>query len=245
MKCDKCSFMNDPDARFCNQCGTALNMVCPQCKNNNAPGSKFCKSCGYSFEQSSDSNVDVRPILKNGTTGKKICPACHTINESTSQFCFKCGIALPQEVSPHTHIVGNPAGFWIRLVAFYIDNLILSIGLFLALLLFKDMKPGEIWGSIFGDKVNWGIQILGIAIYPVYYTFTIGKWGQTVGKYLLGLKVTRVDGSKLTYWRSFARYCSWYLSLLILGIGFIMIALTSQKRGLHDFMCNTRVLKRI
>ena len=109
-------------------------------------------------------------------------------------------------------------------------------------MLFSGMKAGEIRAS-FSNKEE--IQILLTAVDVVYYTFTIGKWGQTVGMVLFGLKVTRVDGSKLTYWRSFARKCSMYLSALILWIGFVMIALTSQKRGLHDFMCDTRVLKRI
>jgi uncharacterized RDD family membrane protein YckC len=81
-----------------------------------------------------------------------------------------------------------------------------------------------------------------VGIEVAYWTLTIGTWGKTLGKAMLHLKVTRVDGSKLTYARSFARYWAYYISWLTLGLGFIAIALSSKKRGFHDFICDTKVL---
>jgi len=58
-----------------------------------------------------------------------------------------------------------------------------------------------------------------------------------------GLKVVRTDGSRVSYGRSFLRYLAYYPSWLTLGIGFIVVALTRDKRGIHDFVCDTRVIK--
>ena len=46
MKCRKCQFENPAGAKFCNECGSKLELVCPQCHNGNPPGSKFCNECG-------------------------------------------------------------------------------------------------------------------------------------------------------------------------------------------------------
>ncbi len=45
MRCSKCGTDNAEDARFCNQCATALNKRCPKCGGENAPQAKFCSQC--------------------------------------------------------------------------------------------------------------------------------------------------------------------------------------------------------
>src|SRR5216684_5498390 len=45
MRCSKCGTDNAEDARFCNQCATALNKRCPKCGGGNAPQAKFCSQC--------------------------------------------------------------------------------------------------------------------------------------------------------------------------------------------------------
>ena len=47
MKCPKCQFANPEGARFCNECGSPLEMTCPECGKANPPGSKFCNGCGH------------------------------------------------------------------------------------------------------------------------------------------------------------------------------------------------------
>jgi len=46
MKCLKCGYVNDNDAEFCENCGSALAQVCPNCNNPLKPGASFCKKCG-------------------------------------------------------------------------------------------------------------------------------------------------------------------------------------------------------
>ncbi len=46
MQCPQCQAPNPADARFCNKCGSKLEIVCPQCSKSNPPGSNFCNGCG-------------------------------------------------------------------------------------------------------------------------------------------------------------------------------------------------------
>jgi uncharacterized RDD family membrane protein YckC len=43
--------------------------------------------------------------------------------------------------------------------------------------------------------------------------------------------------------RAFGRYFAKILSAIILGIGYIMVGFDSEKRGLHDMICDTRVIR--
>jgi class 3 adenylate cyclase/tetratricopeptide (TPR) repeat protein len=54
MKCPKCQFENQEDARFCNKCGSKLEIGCPECGVTNLPGSSFCKGCGHKLVPSSE-----------------------------------------------------------------------------------------------------------------------------------------------------------------------------------------------
>ena len=78
----------------------------------------------------------------------------------------------------------------------------------------------------------------------LYFTIPIAIWSTTAGKRALGLYVVRTDGSKLGIGRAIARFFAYSLSALTLGIGFLMIAFRQDKRGLHDLVCDTVVIKR-
>ncbi len=58
------------------------------------------------------------------------------------------------------------------------------------------------------------------------------------------VKVIRTDGSEIGYGRAFLREVPGkFLSGLILGIGYLMIAFDAQKQGLHDKIADTYVIK--
>jgi len=52
MKCPKCQFDNPGDAKFCNECGSNLELVCTQCGKTNPASSKFCNACGHNLNGS-------------------------------------------------------------------------------------------------------------------------------------------------------------------------------------------------
>jgi uncharacterized RDD family membrane protein YckC len=69
------------------------------------------------------------------------------------------------------------------------------------------------------------------------------KLQATVGKLAVGLVVTDNAGERISFLRATGRYFAKILSGLILFIGFIMVAFTSRKRGLHDMIAGTLVYK--
>jgi ribosomal protein L40E len=50
--CHKCNAENDPQAKFCGNCGAALRKMrpCPSCSELNDPDAKFCDNCGVSLQ---------------------------------------------------------------------------------------------------------------------------------------------------------------------------------------------------
>jgi uncharacterized RDD family membrane protein YckC len=63
----------------------------------------------------------------------------------------------------------------------------------------------------------------------------------TLGKLTVRLKVTDLEGRRLSFARATRRYFSKYLSAISLGVGYLMVAFDSEKQGLHDRVAGTRV----
>lgn len=193
----------------------------------------------------------------------KICTGCRTPNLSNSQYCYKCGLKLPGQATIPGEMTGvNPAGFWLRFASFIIDNIFIAIGtlviysIVFAILfsIFPDLADKYTLTEYTWDAVltaseipmtllDWFAYLGGTVIDIAYWTVAIGWKGRTVGKLMLGMKVVRPDGSRVGYLRAFARYWGYVLCYLTLGFGFLAIAWNKQKRGLHDLVCDTMVIK--
>lgn len=78
------------------------------------------------------------------------------------------------------------------------------------------------------------------AVYNVLFVLT--RWQATPGKRFCGLKVVDCSGARIGFVRSLVRHAASGLSLLPLGLGFIMIAWTKQHAALHDKIAATRVV---
>jgi uncharacterized RDD family membrane protein YckC len=76
-----------------------------------------------------------------------------------------------------------------------------------------------------------------------YEIFFLGKYGATPGKMACKIRVVTGEGDSITYGRAAGRAFAERLSGLICYIGYLMVAFdSSQKRALHDRICNTRVI---
>ena len=145
------------------------------------------------------------------------------------------------------------AGFWIRVAASIVDSLILFIPINgVNYLVFKLLNPGmSYWdtftGSGFEDFSSWLTyetirMIFGLMIGIFYYGFLTSKFGGTGGKLLFGLHVVGEDDEFISFARAIGRYFSYILSGFFF-VGYIMVAFTKKKQGLHDLICNTYVIK--
>jgi uncharacterized RDD family membrane protein YckC len=132
--------------------------------------------------------------------------------------------------------VGRPAGFWIRVVAYIIDGVIVGIVNFI-LTFVVTLAAG---GSINGAPATL-LQLIGTLIWVAYFSYFWSSRGQSVGMMATNLRVTRSDGSPLTLGRAIGRAFALILSFAIIFIGVIMVAFTERKRGLHDMIADTVV----
>ncbi|MCI5227953.1 MAG: RDD family protein [Candidatus Electrothrix sp. AX2] len=89
------------------------------------------------------------------------------------------------------------------------------------------------------------VQVLSFVLPWLYSAFTESSvWQATLGKKALGIQVTDNDGDQISFWRATGRHWSKIISGIILCIGFIMVAFTKRKQGLHDMIAGTLVVKK-
>jgi uncharacterized RDD family membrane protein YckC len=132
------------------------------------------------------------------------------------------------------------AGFWIRVVAYIIDIIPLAIiGVLLALLSGEALVDPDPSAPLFTFTDFAGL-IIGIAY---FVGFESSAFQATPGKMALGLIVVDTDGRRISPMRALGRYFAKILSGVIMLIGYIMIAFTDRKQGLHDMIAGTLVVK--
>ena len=73
--------------------------------------------------------------------------------------------------------------------------------------------------------------------------YLINYWFRPVGKMAVGLRVVTEQGQRLSFANATGRYFAKFISAILLFIGFIMVAFTDRKRGLHDMIASTLVVK--
>ena len=235
MQCPQCGLEPIIGAVFCGNCGSRLQLRCENCDTTNPSNSNFCYSCGKRLDSGQNLGRlearDTRPV-----TLAVECPRCHAANEPGSVYCFSCG--LPLEGTPaasRSSSIGEPAGFWIRLGAYLLDAIIL--------ITFDVILTALLQADFFSDE--FGIfDLLSFLSSALYFTLSVGIWGTTLGKRAFRLYVIRMDDSKVGIGRAFARYLSYFVSAFAFGIGFLAIAFRRDKRGLHDLICDTQVVRR-
>lgn len=150
-------------------------------------------------------------------------------------FCTNCGneisdlaVACPQCGQPTGTRVGTTgeyADFWTRFGGWLIDVLILIIPSFVL-------------------NVSIFPFVGGLLIDFLYHWLLIAYWdGQTIGKRVVGVRVTRPDGSPVDPALAAGRAAMRIVSGFALGLGFLWAAWDPERRTWHDSVADTRVFK--
>lgn len=137
------------------------------------------------------------------------------------------------------------AGFWKRAIAYLIDAILLTF--VLVLLGFVFAMFGVVDFNDEGQMTRNGnlMDLLSILVSWGYFALMESSNKQaTFGKMALGIQVTDYASQRISLVRATVRFFSKYLSAILLMIGFIMIAFTSRKQGLHDFIASTLVVNK-
>jgi uncharacterized RDD family membrane protein YckC len=133
------------------------------------------------------------------------------------------------------------AGFWIRLFAAVIDVLLL-FGLLNAVSTITSLIVVTA-GTAVAAESAWILQGLGPLLFllgalPFYFIyFPSSVWQATPGKWICGLHIVRTDGSFVEMMYDSKRPSASAPVTRLLLIGFLLIAVTREKKGLHDIIC--------
>jgi len=144
----------------------------------------------------------------------------------------------------------RPAGFFSRLEAFVIDLIILSIlefvsSTFLRSIIeffrfaklaayLRDLLDIPTYNLVTGAVIT---TLLGIAYFTFFWTLV----GFTPGKALLGLKIMRRNGARISFGRSLVRFFAYWISAIPLFLGFLWILWDPKRQGWHDKIVDTQV----
>lgn len=207
-----------------------------------------CPSCGQSFPFDKPP-VEDQPPLENVppvTPPQEVlvtCTACN-LRQKTADRCRNCGLTLVAHALPYGANVQQYAGFWLRVVASLLDSVVVFI-----LQLVCGMVLGAS-GALLGGLGNDGssmavlIWLFTTVLSLAYYVIFTGSCGQTLGKMALRIKVIRKDGGDLGYGGAALRETiGKFISGIILGIGYLMVAFDERKQGLHDKIAGSYVIK--
>jgi len=157
--------------------------------------------------------------------------------------CANCKIAYAQKLREGVASTATfaYAGFWIRFVASLLDGVILFVAGMVVQLPFARLFQSRRIDLVL--MAMGAVYLIDIAIAATYEGVFISRFGATPGKMALELKVVRPDGGPISLGRAVGRYFAKMVSAMILMIGYIMAGFDSQKRALHDMICDTRVIR--
>lgn len=207
----------------------------------------FCSQCGHGVDASATA-----------------CPAC---GKPTGVTPAAPAVTPPRSIPPPQFGVlpqfrVSYAGFWLRFLAWMVDEaLLVGIGFVLLGRLVSLLRMGSaIDGSLNlepMDNMNDWYAALGLAATVLFALFFIvvswlyhalmesSAWQGTIGKRALGIVVTDLNGARVNFGRATGRFFSRLVSLMIpLGIGYLLAGFTAQKQALHDLMSSCLVLRR-
>ncbi|MHB1272277.1 MAG: RDD family protein [Rhodanobacter sp.] len=163
---------------------------------------------------------------------------------------------LPQTT---TVALEDYAGFWKRVAAYILDAIVLYFPSLLiqkmtggtaaeaALQKAQLASPGDPHAMLaaFGQYYATMMPAMLTITFLTWMYFAVSEssaWQATIGKLALGIRVTDLHGARISFPRALGRYPAKYLSAIIFGIGFLMVAWTRRKQGLHDMIAGTLVL---
>lgn len=138
-------------------------------------------------------------------------------------------------------------GFWLRVLAYVIDAIVLNVAFFaIGKIVGIDMMPIDPTKlDAAEDLPNMGrFELIALVVTWLYFALMESSpRGATVGKMALGLRVVDDQGNRISFARATGRFLAKFVSGIILLIGYLMVAFTERKRGLHDMMAGTLVIK--
>ncbi|PJF31373.1 MAG: hypothetical protein CUN51_03315 [Candidatus Thermofonsia Clade 1 bacterium] len=155
---------------------------------------------------------------------------------------FSEPVAPVYKAKPESGVVY--AGFGIRFAAVLIDGIVLFIIGLIVGTLYAALTPlprsmDEV------QRQSLILNLIGLATSTLYYIyFLTNRDGQTPGKAAVGIRIVKLDGTRLTAWDAILRNVIGYtISSLIFFLGYLWILFDDRKQGWHDKLARTVVVR--
>jgi uncharacterized RDD family membrane protein YckC len=148
------------------------------------------------------------------------------------------------------------AGFWLRVGAYFVDGFVLTV---LTLCVFGYSAtewdyhigqtrsimsaPGQ-FNPAFLKTEAWFQAFNTVAAWLYFALMESSSRQATLGKMLVGIFVTDLNGERISFGRATGRFFAKILSALTCYIGFLMAGCTERKQALHDMIAGTLVVRR-
>ncbi|WP_406656034.1 RDD family protein [Methanolobus sp. ZRKC2] len=161
------------------------------------------------------------------------CPNCGTFNEDTAVSCGIC--CKPTGALPCV-------GFWRRFGALFIDGIILGIVSRIVLLVISPVIMYFFYDSFYLLFASFSLLHLVIGI-TYFAGLESSSYQATFGKQFLSVKVTDLEGNRISFGKATARYFLKTITGAIFGIGYLAIIFSKKKQGLYDMAVGTAVIR--
>ena len=137
----------------------------------------------------------------------------------------------------------TPASLWLRIAAGVYDLFPLVALWMLTAGLALLVAHGDV--DLAHPSLGWLIGLRGalFVVTAAYFVISWARGGQTIGMRAWRLRVVSVQGDRLAWSRAFARFAASLLSLLALGVGFLWCLFEPDRRGWHDLLVGSRVIR--
>jgi uncharacterized RDD family membrane protein YckC len=213
------------------------------------------------------------------------CSKCGATLTSSTGFCPNCGQpivgfavgqstpqSIPVAASPGVYVapgaIASPvaavayAGFWLRVVAAFIDGIVIAIPLtpiFIVLLLpiFRNMQSPQDFQDptalmrIMAPKIGLILLIMTLASWLYWALCESSAWQATLGKKILGLYVTDMSYNRASFGRTSGRFFAGrfigsipYVGGMYFFVDCLCVAFTARKQAIHDIIAGCLVLRK-
>ena len=216
-------------------------MYCSKCGGVMADGAAFCSNCGQAFAVAAA--MARAPMMSSSV-------AAPIVGGVAAAPAYAGYAAVPRV---------EYAGFWVRFLAFLIDNAVMGIGFVLILIplifltglggIIGEIHPNEDLNDA-GIFMLFGLLFLAATVsllwtWLYHALMESSEWQATVGKRLLGLVVTDMAGQRVSFGRATGRHFAKIITNMVPAfIGYIMAGFTERKQALHDMLAGCLVLRR-
>jgi len=214
-------------------------MFCPHCGTSNDDDARFCQECGAALTAATPRWAPPPPPP----------PA-----------------VAPPPPAPVSETV-RYGGLMLRGAAFLIDAIVVNalggllLSLAMATLAIDPADDQWIWqyglqqpflalidaGVIRSPEGFFALVLALLIVAFVWLYFALAEssaFRATPGKLVIGLKVTTHEGRRVSFLRATLRHFAKILSVLPLCFGYLLIAFTPKKQGLHDMIAGCLVVRR-